>query len=295
MLRMSAYAALSAVSALLVTGTAAQAQSISSADFCDGSTRDVDGALISVSQGDVFTYVDGIIAIFKNGSFAYDLDALGSVTVLASEDGELFEFRTDGPANIRCTHSPSASGAPGAPVTNAAQASITVQAGVTQTAISTNIAGRFGGAGFAAAPSSIFVSSRGLDTAIAQLGEPELNAWVALDARRFSGASTGGSRNVTVGFDYLVNPDFVIGGFAGVNDQTVTKDAITTETLAPLYGLYAAHRHRENLFVSGYFGFGQPKYTTGATTFTAQRRVLGLSVIGQYQTEKVLLVPTATI
>lgn len=270
--------------------------------FCNGSIQSVgDGDSISVRTGDVFTWLDGPVSIFV-GSFigstnTYDLTDLGVVTVGAGENGAVYLFAVDGGAQITCVAGPEGESPEieGAQLTNAAQASITVQAGVTQTAISTNIAGRFGGTGFAAGPSNIFVSTRGLDTAIAQLGEPELNAWAALDARRFSGASTGDSHNVTFGIDRLVSPDLVIGAFAGVNDQTVTEGGLTTATLAPLYGVYAARRYRDNIFINGYLGIGQPKYTTGPITFTAKRRVLSLSLIGEYQAGKMMLSPTTTI
>jgi hypothetical protein len=292
-LRKTALWAAASWALIMAAGNPAYAQVISSADFCDGSVRKVDSTFVSVTSGDVFTYVGGVVSIFIDGSSVYDLDALGSVTAKPSEDGKVFEFRTDGPAEIRCT--PSATAPSSGAGNSAAQASITVQAGVTQTAISTNLAGRFGGAGISVGPSNIVVSTRGLDNAIAQLGEPDLNAWIAVDARRFSGASTGNSRNLTLGFDHLVSPDLVIGGFAGVNDQTVTEGGLTTDTLAPLYGVYAAHRYRENLYLSGYVGIGQPRYTTGAITFTAQRRVLGLSLMGDYQTGNLRLSPTTTI
>lgn len=264
-----------------------------SATFCDGTVQRISSLSLTVAAGDVINLVSGDVAVFDGAVPFNMLRSPASFTISAADAGKTLEFRVDGGAEISCRAGEGGGGAE--TTTSAAQASVTVQAVVTQSAITTNIAGRFGGAGFAAGPSNIFVSTRGLDTAIMQMGEPELNAWVAFDGRRFSGTATGNSRNVTFGVDRLVNPDLVIGGFVGVNDQTVTEAGVKTDTFAPLYGVYAARRFQDNVFLSGYFGMGQPKYTTGGTSFTAQRRILGLSLIGTYNWGNIALSPVSSV
>lgn len=179
--------------------------------------------------------------------------------------------------------------------TPAAQTSVTVQASVTQNAINTNIAGRFGGSGMAANSNGLTVSSRGLDTAVADLGEPELNAWVGVEGRRFTGTTTGNSRNLSFGLDRLVSPNFVIGGYVSYNDQTATVGGASTTTKSPLFGAYAARKMENGLFFSGFIGYGRPDYTIATTRFTATRRVVGASISGQFVAAGLRLTPLASL
>jgi hypothetical protein len=178
----------------------------------------------------------------------------------------------------------------------AAAISVSTQTNATQTAINTNIAARFGqGGGFTAGQSNIFVSTRGMDKNIAQFGEPELNAWVALEGRRFSGNATGDSANLTFGLDRLVNPNLILGGFVSVNDQALKTSGQETETKSPLIGAYAAQKINESLFFSGFVGYGHPKYSVSGTDYTSTRKILGLSLNGSYTAGAYLLKPDLSV
>lgn len=177
----------------------------------------------------------------------------------------------------------------------AAAMSVSTQTSATQSAITTNIAGRFGAGGFSAGANNIFVSSRGLDAAADALGEPELNAWVALEGRRFTGTSTGDSRSITFGIDRLVNPDLVIGGFIGLGDQTVTSAGTTTATSAPLIGAYGARKINDTLFLTGFAGYGRPEYSVGAQRGTATRRLAGVALNGSFAAQGLTFKPAVSV
>ncbi len=290
-----------AVATVLCTGPSAQAQGIDAT--CDGAPRTLDVTYqFPARTGDVYINVqDDSMALVRafdtslnqigfanlrvNETFTVPAGANGG-TVLASIVNALA-----GTPRVKCGEAAAASVTP----TFAARASVTVQASVTQTAINTNVQGRFGGSGISADANGLTVSTRGLDTAIADLGEPELNAWVGIEGRRLSGTTTGESRNLSFGIDRLVSPNLVVGGYVSYNDQTATVGGATTTTRSPLFGLYAARKLNNGLFLSGFVGYGRPDYTTGATRFTATRQVVGLSLSGQFDAGGLRLTPLASL
>lgn len=178
----------------------------------------------------------------------------------------------------------------------AAANSMSSQSTATQSAINTNVAARFGnGGGFNASSNGVFVSSRGLDAAANSLGEPELNVWVSAEGRRFTGSNTGDSQNLTLGADRLLTADFLIGGYIGVNTQSLTSAGSTTDSQSPLLGIYAARSFNETLFLSGFAGFGKPEYTQGPNTATGSRSVMGLSLNGEAQTTYLRIQPSVSV
>lgn len=269
---------------------------------CDGVTRTLDITYsFAAKTGDLYTNVQddsmaqldvrdsantniAYINLRVNETYTIPASANGG-TILASKLNTLAET-----ARITCGEA-----APTTTPTSAAQTSVTVQASVTQTAINTNIAGRFGSSGIAASSNGLTVSTRGLDTAIADLGEPEFNAWVGIEGRRFTGTTTGDSRNFSIGFDRLVSPNLVIGGYVSYNDQTATVGGASTTTKSPLFGAYAAHKLNNGLLLSGFVGYGRPDYTIGTTSFTATRKVAGLSMSGQFEAGNLRLTPLASL
>lgn len=274
---------------LMPSGPAVAADIVTSADICDGSTVNIDsaGLFVRVGTGDVFIYAGGIINIFDGIVPVGSLSAGEPFTVSSGQNGHVLEFRVDGSGEITCT---AGSGAAGNGAT------VTVQAGVTQTAINTNVAARFGGgAGVQVGQDTVFISTRGLTSAANSGEDPAWNAWMAYDARRFHGESTGDSRNISFGLDHLVTSDLLVGGFVGRNDQSVTTAGATTDTSAPLIGIYAAQRLRDRLYLSGFLGQGQPKYTTDTTEFTARRTIFGLTLTGETQANGLTIQPTATM
>jgi hypothetical protein len=280
--------------ALVFSANFATAQSVDGNIFCDGTEQDADGVSLVVRSGDVFTYVGGTVNAFVGGDFVHSFSDSATWVVPSALAGQIVEFLVDGGGSVTCTRTVVASAPAPAPST-AALISISVQASLTQNAINTNIAGRFGGPSFAASSSNAFVSSRGLDHFSATLGEPEFNGWVALDARRFTGTAVGHSGNVTVGFDRLISPDALIGAFAGVNDQDVTISSQDIRTLAPIYGLYMAQRRQDQMFFTGYLGFGRPEYTTPSEKFTSQRSILGLSLINKFEFKGISFSSSASV
>ena len=269
---------------------------------------------LEVSVGDRITVVTGSFQIQ-----AYDDNSLttGQIYTVTQDDvdsgngivyvlNSAFELGSYAPSSYRCD--PAASLIPETPpteettapsltqtVNSAAQTSVTTQTSSTQTAINTNIAGRFGGAGISAKANGLTVSTHGLDTAVADLGEPELNAWVSVEGRRFTGSTTGDSRNLSFGVDHLFNPNLVIGGYVSYNDQSATVAGSATSTKSPLFGAYAAQKLNNGLFFSGFVGFGRPDYTIGTTSFRATRNVVGLSLSGQVETGNLRLTPLASL
>jgi hypothetical protein len=296
--------------AMIVSAQSALAQGIRVA--CDGTPRTLDASYeFSVQTGDVLiNLADDSMAGLRAYNSSNDLVAFANLrvnetfTVPASADGGIVLASTlntlAGTAIVRCGETAPVSPAPENPTpaptspTAAAQTSVIVQTSVTQSAINTNIAGRFGqGAGFSANANGIVASSRGLDSAVSDLGQPDLNAWVGVEGRRYSGTTMGDSRNLSFGIDRLLSPNLVVGGFISYNDQTATVGGQTTTTQSPLFGLYAARKMTNGLFISGFAGYGRPDYTVGTTKFTATRTTLGLSVSGQFEAGGLSLTPLA--
>jgi hypothetical protein len=165
-----------------------------------------------------------------------------------------------------------------------------------QTAINTNIAGRFGmGSGFAASSNGLFVSTRGLDAAADSLGEPELNAWVSGEARRFTGGHSGQNASLTLGLDHLVTSDFLLGGYVGMGTQSLTAAGNTTDTQSPVLGAYAARRFGDDMFVSGFVGIARPDYQVGNDSAAGERVMAGLSLTGELELGVVRLQPSAGV
>ncbi len=284
----------------LSLGQTASAQALSAA--CNGSIWTLDSShSFPAKTGDVYTNVqdDSManlevrnslgasvtnVQIRHNETYTVPSNANGG-SVLATKVNTLA-----GTPRLSC----GAAAAATTPAT-AAQTSVTVQAKVTQAAINTVVAGRFGGPGIAANSNGLTVSTRGLDGAIGDFGEPELNAWVGIEGRRFSGTTTGDSRNISFGIDRLVNPDLVVGGYVSYNDQTAIAGGAKTITKSPILGAYAGYKLKNGLFVSGFFGYGRPDYTIGTTRFTATRKMLGLSMSGQFVAGGVRLTPLASL
>lgn len=296
--------------------------------LCDGSTHVISArgsTELRPVSGDTSLggYTVNIRYGYPDDSFAYSGEDTGTFVFTAgSINGTktLPDFVTHASVDIAAEHDPGdqamqvtctrpVAGAPAAPgtppttpttpaVTTAAATSVSAQADATQTALNTNIAGRFdNGAGVSASGSNLTVSSRGLDQGIDQLGEPELNAWVSVDARRFSGGQTGNVRGITLGLDRLLQPDLLVGGFVGISDSALTPTGSTTDvqTNAPIFGLYGAKKFNDGLFLSGFVAHGRPKYSVGATAFAARRTMGGLTLQGETAVSVLRIMPSASV
>lgn len=247
----------------------------------------------------------GVLALGETGVVQVQIaqgvsDYVGSTRngVTTSDYGDWpqsYSFVGAGSGDSTCAPPDTGSEVPEVTTNTPAQVSIGTQTNATVTAINTNIAGRFGGTGFGAGDSNIFVSTSGLDAGSGALDRPELNAWIAFDGRRFTGESTGNSRNLTFGLDHLVTPDLVIGGFIGMNLQDLTTAGTTADTRAPLFGAYAAHKINNGLFVSGFAGYGRPEYTVSGTDYTSTRKMVSLSLNGSFPWRSLQLKPDVTL
>lgn len=237
----------------------------------------------------------GAVLVEGNDDLTYTVTAAGTYVLegISTTPGE----NIDGV--FFCREAPPVSTGPTAAQQQVTRASVAQQAASGQanavgSALSTNIAGRFGGGGVSATRDAIFVSSQGLDRAQNQFERPELNAWASVEARQFSGGSQGHSRSLTLGMDRFVTSDFLLGGFVSLADSKTTANAATTEIRAPLLGIYAARRF-DQLFLSAHLGYGRPDYQSATSRFTATRQMVGLSLDGNFEMGLVRIMPALSL
>lgn len=108
------------------------------------------------------------------------------------------------------------------------------------------------------------------------------SAWAALQGRSFTGDLEGRSYELTLGADIEPNPGtrfgFVLS--AGRADLTFTGTDIETDSVT--YGPYFSASLSDRYSIDGFVLFASPEYDVGGTTYSADRRAIGLSVSADY-------------
>lgn len=272
-----------AATAIVAPTGQAQAQAVQACAAVNGLILPVGGDVsISVSPGDVITTT---AAVGLGESLTQDRSpgVVGAPTVAfdgpfvvpagVSVLGVIASFGAGSPFAVTCT--PGAGGS----------AFIDTQTGAIQTAVAQNTQGRLRGTGPAnrASVNGVFLSTSNLPGAQNRFGQPEVNGWLAVDARRLDGATTGSSVDITVGVDRLLSTRLLVGALVAYGRQDTTTGATRAQVNSPAIGGYFAAHLQGDWLADGYLALARPAYDVNGATFTASRVSAALGISGNYQ------------
>jgi len=175
----------------------------------------------------------------------------------------------------------------------ASQISVGGQQYALNTAVTRNAGSRLGGGNTNAVTSNyVFLST----TNLADDDETmDLNVWVALDTRAYFDGYEGYSADVTVGMDYLINQNTLIGFMVSAGTSDLEDDAgNVADSDTVMLGGYGAHRFAgTDITLDGYLAIGTANYETSTGDFDTNRALVGVSLSGSYAMPSGILTPRA--
>jgi len=110
-------------------------------------------------------------------------------------------------------------------------------------------------------------------------GRSDMNAWMSIKTRGYTGGYGGAAYDFVGGVDYLVNADTLVGALIGLGQINVNDGTTQSSAISFAVGPYFAHRVNNGV-LNGFLTYAQPRYTTTSGKFTSARTALGLTMTG---------------
>ncbi|MCB1367806.1 MAG: hypothetical protein KDK00_08595 [Rhodobacteraceae bacterium] len=110
-------------------------------------------------------------------------------------------------------------------------------------------------------------------------GRSDMNAWLSLKTRGYSGGYGGAAYDFVAGVDYLVDADTLFGALIGLGQIDINDGVTQTSATSFAVGPYFARQFNGGL-MDGFLTFARPRYTTTGGAFTSARTALGFTLTG---------------
>ena len=127
------------------------------------------------------------------------------------------------------------------------------------------------------------------------LKNPDWNAWVSGEVRRYSDDADGNSFDVSMGADRMIGTDALAGVVLAYGKLDLETSATDVSVTSPAIGGYFATKLSDDVYLDAFLLFARPEYEVDGGSFTADRTSIGVAVSGTYQTDTMEITPVLSL